>query len=117
MRKVLSGFAAGVALVVGAPGIASAAYPPAPCTITIVGERGTVNGKPGILVDGDTTCQGKVVVPYLKFPGQESYTMGSARPNIEANGSFVWMRKTGKKIYVYVKVGDVISNRIIIPAK
>jgi hypothetical protein len=120
MKKLLMGSVLGVALVAGAPGIASAAYPPAPCTnktISITGARAQINGKPGIRVVGTTTClDGQKIVPFFRFPGETSYTEGTARPNIEVNGSFEWRRKTGKKFYAYVMVGDVQSNRIIIPA-
>ena len=90
-------------------------------TILIVGERGTVSGKPGILVDGTATGfdAGATVKPFVRFPGQSSYTEGSARPVISAVGDFEWQRKTGKKTYVYFTSdsGDVQSNRVIIPAK
>ena len=89
-------------------------------TILIVGERGTVSGKPGILVDGDTTGfeDRAKMVPFVRFPGQSEYTAGSARPTVNAAGDFSWQRKTGKKTYVYFanEAGDVRSNRIIIPA-
>jgi len=88
-------------------------------TIVIVGERGTVSGKPGIVVDGATTGfeSGKTVIPYVRFPGGE-YTQGTARPAISAAGDFEWSRKTGKKAYVYFTSDDgaVPSNRIIIAA-
>jgi len=90
-------------------------------TIVITGERGTVKGKPGIMVDGITTgfAEGDLVAPWIKFPGQTSYSEGSARPAIDAQGEFYWQRKTGKKIYVYFtnENGDVKSDRIIIAAK
>jgi hypothetical protein len=90
-------------------------------SITITGERGTVKGKPGIMVDGLTTgfAEGDLMVPYIKFPGQTSYSAGSARPAVDADGEFYWQRKTGKKIYVYFKNedGSVKSDRIIIQAK
>ena len=90
-------------------------------SITITGERGTVNGKPGIKVDGLTTgfAEGDKVKPWIKFPGQTSYSEGSARPVIDADGEFYWQRKTGKKIYVYFtnEDGSVKSDRIIIQAK
>lgn len=94
---------------------------PAEKTITINGERGTVKGKPGITVEGVTTgfSEGDKVVPYIKFPGQTSYSEGIARPTVDAEGEFSWQRKTGKKIYVYVEIegSDVRSNRVVIPAK
>lgn len=90
-------------------------------SITITGERGTVSGKPGIIVDGSTSGfkEGDTVIPYLRFPGETVYTQGSARPVIEADGSFNWQRKTGKKTYVYFTSSDgsITSNRVIIPAK
>jgi len=88
--------------------------------IAIVGERGTVSGRSGIIVDGFVTGiePGKTVIPYVRFPGQTEYAPGSARPVIQADGSFEWSRNTGKKAYVYFtdSDGNVVSNRIIIPA-
>jgi len=89
-------------------------------TIDITGERGTVAGKSGVIVNGTTTgfTAGDTVVPYLRFPGQE-YFQGSDRPEIAADGSFEWQRKTGKKTYVYFTSADgtLTSNRIIIAAQ
>ena len=88
--------------------------------ITIVGERTTVSGKPGIRVDGVATGfpAGTRVVPWIRFPGQTGFTQGSARPEIGDDGSFSWQRKTGKKTTVYFTTedGSVQSNRVIIPA-
>ncbi len=60
--------------------------------------RATVSGKPGIQVDGLTTGidNGKTAFPYFRFPGETSYTEGSARPAITDN-AFMWQRKTGKE--------------------
>jgi hypothetical protein len=89
-------------------------------TITITGERTTVSGKPGIMVEGVTTgfAAGAVVKPYFRFPGETSYTESSARPVVDASGRFTWTRKTGKKLYAYMvsEDGSVQSNRVIIPA-
>jgi hypothetical protein len=89
-------------------------------TIIITGERTTVSGKPGITVTGITTgfAPGALVKPYFRFPGETSYTEGSARPEVDASGEFSWSRKTGKKFYAYVVSEDglVQSNRVIIPA-
>ena len=95
---------------------------PTDMTIAISGERGTVKGKPGIMVDGITTgiSEDEAVIPYIKFPGETSYSAGSARPKVDAEGEFYWQRKTGKKIYVYFVLEsdmDVRSERIIIQAK
>jgi hypothetical protein len=92
---------------------------PATKSITITGSRTTVSGKPGIKIDGVTVGieDGKTVIPYFRFPGETSYTQGSARPVVNAD-EFTWQRKTGKKFYAYVTSddGDVQSNRVIIPA-
>jgi hypothetical protein len=88
-------------------------------SIVITGSRTTVSGKPGIMVDGVTSgiADGEKVVPYFRFPGQTSYTQGSARPVVQ-DDEFTWQRKTGKKFYAYVTTEDgaVQSNRVIIPA-
>ena len=92
---------------------------PSDKSITITGSRTTVGGKPGIKIDGVVSGieDGKTVIPYFRFPGETTFTQGSARPEI-ADGSFTWQRKTGKKFYAYVTNDDgaVTSNRVIIPA-
>lgn len=89
-------------------------------SITITGERGTVAGKPGIIVNGTTTGfkKGDTVVPYIRFPGETTFTQGSARPEIAADG-FSWQRKTGKRVTVYFATEDlsVTSNRVTIAAQ
>ena len=87
-------------------------------SITITGERTTVSGEPGIIVNGTTTGfkKGGPVVPYFRFPGETTFTAGSARPEMGADGSLSWSRKTGKKIVVYVTSvnGSDVSNRVTI---
>ena len=89
-------------------------------SIVIVGERGSVSGKPGIIVGGTTKGieEGTKLVPYIRFPGQTEYTAGAARITLDANGEGSWQRKTGKKSYVYFATedGSVKSNRVIIQA-
>ena len=88
-------------------------------TLVITGERATVSGKPGIKVSGiaDGFDDGAKVKPYVRFPGESSYTEGSARP-VVTDEEFTWQRKTGKKTYVYFlsEDGSVQSNRVIIAA-
>jgi hypothetical protein len=102
--------AAATAKVVAAPSVRS---------ITITGERTTVSGKSGIKVDGNVVGieNGKTVVPYIRFPGETTFTAGSARPVI-ADGSFTWQRKTGKRVTVYVTNddGSIKSNNVTIQA-
>ena len=86
-------------------------------SITIVGSRATVSGKPGVVVDGMTTgfAEGSLVSVYLRFPGEVEYTKGFAVITIGADGTFTWRRKTGNRISVYMKSEDgTLSNRITI---
>ena len=87
------------------------------CPVT--GSGPTLSPKLGIMIDGVVVGieDGKTVIPYFRFPGETTYTEGSARPVI-TDGEFVWERKTGKKFYAYVTSDDgaVMSNRVIIPA-
>lgn len=121
----VAGAAAGTGTVTASAGgvAASAAITvtkPAQQTMVIVGERTTVSGKPGVRIDGQTTglAPGSAVVPWFRFPGQVTYSQGSARPVVQSDGSFTWQRKTGKKLYAYVTFDDgkVQSNRVIIAA-
>lgn len=89
--------------------------PPA-ATIMIVGDR---LNKRSVFVDGSTTnLAGQTVTPYFRFPGQApGMTMGVGTRTVDANGDFTWQRKTGKKITVDFRVGDVRSNKVIIPGR
>ncbi len=85
-------------------------------TITIAG----VSGKRTIVVIGTATgfVVGQRVVPYFRFPGQTGFTAGSARPEIRADGSFVWAPRTSERTTVYFmsEDGTVKSNTVIIQA-
>ncbi len=110
---------------------ASAAFTPQPSvtpSITITGTRAEVRGKPGVAVTGTTTGfgMGAILRPWIRFPGQTSYTQGTASILVDVQGGFTWQRRTGKKAYVrtgkkayvYVKTedGTARSNRVVIPA-
>ncbi len=91
--------------------------PPVEKSILITGTRGEVRGRPGVIVSGETTgMAGEQVAPWVKFPGQTSYTEGVSRVTVNAEGDFTWERRTGKKVYVYFRGidSDVKSNRVII---
>ena len=92
---------------------------PAPTpTILIVGERARINGANGVKVAGatDWIAPGTIMRPWTRFPGQTTYTEGSAKKPVADNGTFTWKRKTNKKIYVFFKTedGQYKSNRLII---
>ncbi len=104
---------------VSAVSLISAGDVPADKSIRITGARTTIDGRNGIKVDGTVVGidNGKTVIPTFRFPGQTTFTQGSARPVI-ADGKFTWQRKTGKTIYVQVTSDDgvVKSNRLRIAA-
>jgi len=95
---------------------------PAQCPIKIADSgRRTVSGKPGVYAAGTAIGlpTGEALKVWLRFPGQTSYTEGTAKPQVGSLGEFEWARKTGKKTYVYfTRASDpnCKSNRVIIPA-
>ena len=102
---------------------ASAAFtpqPPVSPSITITGTRGEVRGKPGVVVTGTTTGfgMGAILRPWIRFPGQTSYTQGTASILVDVQGGFTWDRRTGKTIYIVIRSedGTVESNRLILRA-
>lgn len=94
--------------------------PQAAPVILIVGSRGDVEGRPGVIVRGTSMGLGTggIVLPWVKLAGQASYTETADPVLVDANGAFSWQRRTGKKVYVYVRTpdGTIRSNRVIIPA-
>lgn len=88
-------------------------------TITISGTRGDVRGKPGVIVTGSTTniAAGTILLPRIHFQGEIDYYDGLKRIPVRDDGSFTWNRRTGKKIYVIIRVADqaIRSNRLILP--
>ncbi len=87
-------------------------------SITITGMRTEVRGKPGVIVTGTTTGfgMGAILRPWIRFPGQTSYTQGSARIPVDVQGGITWERRTGKTIYISIMSEDatVKSNRLIL---
>ena len=69
-----------------------------------------------IRVDGTTIDLTGTVTPWVKLPGQTSFTEGSARPTITDN-AFTWSRKANKKAYVYITHDTVKSNTVTIAAR
>lgn len=93
-------------------------------SITLVGQRGTVRGRPGVMVTGTTVGlpAGTTMTPFVRLPGQTSYTAGTAQPRVRLTdgsvGEFTWQRRTGKRVAVYFRAdtGEQ-SRRIIIPGR
>jgi len=90
-------------------------------SMLITGSRGGVRGWPGVIVTGTSTGlgMGAIVRPKVKLAGEDSYTQGTASILVDEAGNFTWQRRTGKKVYVYVKTedGTARSNRVVIPAQ
>jgi YVTN family beta-propeller protein len=83
-------------------------------SITITGTR---DGQ-RIMVSGTATdLAGKTLRPWVRFPGQTTYTEGTAAITPAADGSFTWSRKTGKKTYVYIAHEATKSNTVSVPAR
>jgi hypothetical protein len=86
-------------------------------SITIIGHR--LDGE-RIMVLGTTTgfAMGAILRPWIRFPGQTSYTQGTASILVDAQGGFTWQRRTGKTIYISIRSqdGTVVSNRLVLRA-
>jgi hypothetical protein len=87
-------------------------------SITIVGTRGTVQGKPGIVIDGATTNldDSSVLTPWVRLAGQQGFTAGTTSIAVAFDGTFTWSRKTNKSAQVYVSTSDMAmrSNTVTI---
>ena len=83
-------------------------------SITITGTRAGER----IMVTGTTTGfgVGAILRPWTRFPGQTTYTQGTASILVDAQGGFTWERRTGKTIYISIRSqdGTVESNRLIL---
>lgn len=98
------------------PSAASAAVTPRAPTITIVGTR-SKDGARIEIAGTSTDLVGKDVRPWFRFPGQASYTQGSAAITVAADGTFTWSRKASKKTYVYFTHDTVKSNTVVTSAR
>ncbi|MBM3686093.1 MAG: hypothetical protein FJW85_03720 [Actinobacteria bacterium] len=96
------------------------ANPPTPVqpTVTIIGERTTLNGRSGIEITGETTDLpvGTTLFPWLRLTGQTAFARGASAITPDAEGDFTWSRVTSKVARVYVATADgaVRSNRVTI---
>ena len=86
-------------------------------SILITGSRDASNT--GVIKVSGTTSglTGKVVTPYLRFPGQSGFTAGTGTRTVDSAGTFTWERKTGKKVTLYFAHEAVESNRVTIQAR
>ena len=59
---------------------------------------------------------GAILRPWIRFPGQTSYTQGTASILVDVQADFTWQRRTGKTIYISIRSEDntVESNRLIL---
>lgn len=92
--------------------------PVGPSTANIVIE-GSRDGR-RINFEGESTglAAGTIVRPWLRFPGQVGFQVGSAQRTIAADGTFSWGRNTGKKTAVQFRdPSGLRSNTVIIQAR
>ena len=85
--------------------------------------------KPSIMITGSRDGQritvtgtsmhltSQTVRPWLRFPGETTYSEGAAVIPVAADGTFTWSRKSNKKTYVYIAHGTTRSNTVTIPAR
>ena len=83
-------------------------------SIVITGSR---DGR-RIEVSGSTTefGMGGVLNPWMRMPGQSSFTKGAAQILVSMDGTFAWGRRSGKQVSVYVATpdGSLRSNTVMI---
>lgn len=85
--------------------------------IVITGSRDASDPRLIVVRGTSSGLAGAQAVPFIRLPGQTSYSQGSGARTIGADGRFDWQRKTGKKAYVYFTGGDVKSNTVVISAR
>ena len=86
-------------------------------SILITGSRDALDTRI-VRVTGTTTeLVGEQLTPWVRFPGEASYSAGTGVKTVNAAGGFDWSRRTGKKTYVYFTHGPVKSNTVTIPAR
>ena len=86
-------------------------------TIQITGSRDAADTRV-VRVSGTTTqLVGEQVTPWVRFPGQTTFTAGTGVRTVAADGTFAWSRATGKKVHVYFTHGSIKSNTVVIPAR
>jgi hypothetical protein len=86
-------------------------------------------GKPVITITGSRDGQRITVTgtamhldsqaarPWIRFPGETTFSQGAAVIPVAADGTFTWSRKIGKRIYVYIAHGTVKSNTVNVSAR
>jgi hypothetical protein len=82
--------------------------------ITITGSR---DGQRITVTGTAVHLDGKTVRPWIRFPGETTFSQGAAVIPVAADGSFTWSRRSGKKIYVYIAHESARSNTATIPAR
>lgn len=86
-------------------------------SVVITGAR---EGK-RIVIAGKTAGfgMGGVLDPWLRLPGQSTFSKGATTILVSRDGTFEWSRRTGKRASVYVTTpdGSTRSNTVVIPAR
>ncbi len=86
-------------------------------SIVITGSRDASDSR-YVRVSGTTTdLIGEQVTPWVRLPGQTTFTAGTGVRTVAADGTFEWSRATGKRVHVYFTHGSVKSNTVVILAR
>jgi hypothetical protein len=85
--------------------------------IQITGSRDASDTRVVRVTGTATELVGEQVTPWVRFPGQTTFTAGTGVRTVAADGTFEWSRATGKKVHVYFTHGSVKSNTVVIPAR
>ena len=86
-------------------------------TIQITGSRDASDNRVVRVTGTATELVGEQVTPWVRFPGQTTFTEGTGVRTVAADGTFAWSRATGKKVHVYFTHGSIKSNTVVIPAR
>ncbi|MGI9197009.1 MAG: fibronectin type III domain-containing protein [Candidatus Nanopelagicales bacterium] len=95
----------------------SAIFTPAAPSILITGSRDPNRPKYALVAGAATGLAGQQVTPWVRFPGDRSYTAGAAVQTVQPDGTFAWTRKSARKTFVYFTHGSVKSNTVVMPAR
>ena len=86
-------------------------------SIVITGSRDASDTRVVRVTGTTTVLVGEQVSPWVRFPGQSTFTAGTGVRTVAADGTFAWSRVTGKKVHVYFTHGSIKSNTVVIASR
>ena len=85
--------------------------------IQITGSRNASDTRVVRVTGSTTDLVGEQVTPWVRFPGQTTFTAGTGVRTVASDGRFAWSRATGKRVHVYFAHGSIKSNTVVIAAR